>query len=673
VPAARSVVIHGHFYQPPREEPWLEEVEIEPSAAPAHDWNQRIEQECYRAVAAARIPAADGRISRIVNTLEWISFNAGPTLLEWMERRAPATYEAFLGADRASARRLGHGNALAMPYHHVILPLCSPRDRLTEIRWGMADFRRRFGREPEGMWLPETAVDDATLDALAGEGIRFTILAPHQVQGAPADGSPGVYRTGGGRRIVLCPYDGALAHDVAFGPLVRDAQRWYDRMAVDDDVAGRRLVSLACDGETWGHHHHFGEMALAQVLDGLNARPDVTVENFASWLARHPATADVGLVAPSSWSCTHGVDRWRRDCGCKVAPERSTSQAWREPLRQAIDWLAAELHARFDERACAWFADPAAARDRYGSVVGAEPEALSRLVREMAGPGTDQAGWTRAAEWLEIERGALRSQTSCAWFFDDIAGIEAGQVLRYAARAIALAGADAPGLAIEMARRLEPAVSNDHSAGTGRELFLRHLRPEGATLAWIAAGLVAAAELAPECPPPTGYRVEIGESGWRLVHRRTGRRHDFEADLRAEGVSLVVRISAPWLEMPAIFSLEGLPEAPREAVRAALRTAIVLRWFTPDELAGPAEGRLSAREESAAALGRAVRALQSDRGAEAIRRVLDLASLFASYGRSVPFEVQTAFYHVQQSASDLEQRLLAPVARALGFSTRPLP
>lgn len=669
----RSVVIHGHFYQPPREEPWLEEIELEPSAAPAHDWNQRIEQECYRTVVAARRPGADGRIARILNTLEWISFDAGPTLLEWMERRAPDTYQAFLAADRASVIRLGHGNALAMPYHHAILPLSSPADRITEIRWGMADFRRRFGREPEGMWLPETAVDDATLDALAAEGIRFTVLAPHQVDGAPVDGSAGRYQTRSGRTIALFAYDGAVAHDVAFGPLVRDAERWLERLTMEDPATERRLVSLACDGETWGHHHHFGEMALARVIEGLQAAERVTVENFASWLARSPATAEVGLIAPSSWSCSHGVERWRSDCGCRIAPDRATSQAWRAPLREAIDWLGAELHARYEERARQWFADPWTARDRYGSVVGAEPEALTRLVRELARPGTDDEALTRAAEWLEVERGALRTQTSCAWFFDDIGGIEAGQVLRYSARAIALAGADAPGLATSMASRLEAAVSNDPSAGTGKDLFLRQVRPEGATLAWIAAGLIAATELAPGFPPPAGYRVERAEHGWRLIHRRTGRAHTFESSLAIEGVALTMELGAHWLGQVVRFSLEGLPEFAREPVRAALRSAIVHRWFTPDELAAPAEGRLAAREAAQAALTRAVKILVADRGEEAVRRVLDLTSLFASYGRTVPFEVQTVFDRVMQSASEPERRRLAPVGLALGFSTRPNP
>ncbi|MFI5211159.1 MAG: DUF3536 domain-containing protein, partial [Gemmatimonadales bacterium] len=438
-------------------------------------------------------------------------------------------------------------------------------------------------------------------------------------------------------------------------------------------LGDRRLVSLACDGETWGHHHHFGEMALARVLEGLNSTRGITVENFASWLAQHPAEVEVGLVAPSSWSCPHGVDRWRRECGCKVAPERATSQAWRAPLREAIDWLGSELHSRFEAKAGEWFADPWAARDRCGGVVGSTPESFADLAREMVRPGTDPDGLVRAAEWLEIERGALRSQTSCAWFFDDIGGIEAAQVLRYAARAITLAGADAPGLAAAMAARLEPAVSNDPRAGTGRDILLRHLLPDAATLAWLAAGLVAAAELAPEVPAPTGYRVERTGSGWRLVHRRTGRVHCFTASLRVEGVSLIVEVNAPWLGEAALFSLEGLPEIPREAVRAALRTAIVERWFTPEELAGPAEGRHSARDESHVALSRAVKHLHRDRSPEALRRVLELASLNASYGRSIPFDVQTEFYQVQQAAGAREQDALAPVAQALGFSARPHP
>lgn len=455
--SVRSIVIHGHFYQPPREDPWLDDVPVEPSAAPFHDWNERIEHECYRAVVAARVYAPDGRIARIVNTLASISFNFGPTLLEWLERKAPNTYAAVLDADRLSRERNdGHGNAIAMPYYHEILPLASRREKVTEVRWGIADFRRRFGRDPEGMWLPETAVDPETLDVLAAEGIRFTILAPHQVKGAPADGSPGLYRTpgGGGRSIALFVYDGPISSDVAFGPFLKDAKAWLERLVAPGKT---RLVTVATDGETYGHHHRFGEIALAWLLDQLGRRPDVRVENCAAILARQPADREVKLVAPTSWSCPHGVERWRKECGCKMAPERSTQQRWRAPLRQALEWLAGELHARFEREGAAFFPDPWAARDAYNP--------------------RDRQPW-RAGELLELERNALRMFSSCGWFFDDIAGLESVQILKYAARAIELTGEDAPRLEAGLLERLAPAVSNDPAVGNGRDLYVsRVARP----------------------------------------------------------------------------------------------------------------------------------------------------------------------------------------------------
>ena len=476
--SVRSVVIHGHFYQPPREDPWQNQVAAEPSAAPYHDWNQRIEQESYRAVVAARVYAPDGRIAQIVNTLVSISFNFGATLLEWLEREAPETYAAVLEADRASrARHAGHGNAIAMPYHHVILPLGSRRDKVTEVRWGIADFRRRFGRDPEGMWLPETAVDPETLDVLAAEGIGFTILAPHQVEHAPADGSAGRYRTPGGRSIALVVYDGAISHDVAFGPLLKDAAAWAKRLlSAGKSGTERRLVAVATDGETYGHHHKFGEVALAWVLRDLERRRDVRVENFAAFLARHRAEQEVKLVAPTSWSCAHGVERWRADCGCRMAPERPTQQRWRTPLREALDWLAGELHARFEREGGALFDDPWAARDAYGTVVGGAAAGIAQFVAQRLRPGTDRLGERRAPELLELERNALRMFTSCGWFFDDIAGIETIQILRYAARAIDLAGADAARLEAGVLERLARAQSNAPAEGTGRDVYLNHVK-----------------------------------------------------------------------------------------------------------------------------------------------------------------------------------------------------
>ncbi|HVH68302.1 MAG TPA: DUF3536 domain-containing protein [Gemmatimonadales bacterium] len=435
----RSVVIHGHFYQPPRDDPWTGVIPVEASAAPFHDWNERIERECYGPVSSS---------------LASLSFDFGATLLEWMERAASETYRAVIAADR-------HGGAVAMPYHHAILPLSSRRDKVTEVRWGMADFRRRFGREPEGMWLPETAVDHETLDVLAAAGIRFTILAPHQVERAPAGGRPGWYRTASRGRIAVCLYDGPLSHDVAFGPLVRDPTAWAARLA----TAPLDLVAIATDGETFGHHHKEGAVTLARLLEILAGRDDMRAENFATYLARNPPRDEIRLVAPSSWSCPHGVERWRAECGCRAAPERGMHQRWRAPLRAALEWLAAELHALFEREGQPLFGDPWAARDAYGAVEGTPA---------VGDPG---GGGDRRHQLLEMERHALRMFTSCGWFFDDIAGLESVIVLRSAARAIELAGPPASArLEAGLLERLALAPSNDPSVGSGRELYLTRVK-----------------------------------------------------------------------------------------------------------------------------------------------------------------------------------------------------
>lgn len=666
----RSIVIHGHFYQPPREEPWLEEVEAEASAAPAHDWNQRIEQECYRAVVAARIPGADGRIERIVNTLEWISFNFGPTLLEWLERHAPDTYQSVLAADRLSTERLGHGNAIAMPYHHTILPLSTAQDRTTEIRWGIADFHRRFGRMPEGMWLPETAVDEDTLDALAAEGIKFTILAPHQIEGAPPDGSPGLFRTRSGREITLCPYDGPISHDVAFGPLVRDAVAWQSRLLGDGKGKPRRLVAVATDGETYGHHHAFGEMALARLIESLRGEPSARVENFASYLERTPATATVGLVAPSSWSCIHGVERWRADCGCKMAPEKPTQQAWRKPLREGISWLAAQLHSRFAAEAPKWFAEPWAVRDGYGGVIGEPPESGLDWIRRQALRGTDANALVRAAEWLEVERGALRMHTSCAWFFDDLAGLEVRQVLRYAVRALALAEPEPGALLAGFIERLTPAESNEFGAPNGGQMVAALARDPLPHPARIAAGLGAARELMIPLPQTLGYSLEDPGRGFRLRHRRTGWEQPFRIETTLTGVGVLVRLEADWLAEPLVLELNELPELPREAIRQTLRASLIRRWLSKDESDRLHDGRLLPREAALLAFTRAVDGLLEDQGPDARRRVTDLAALYESYGRHVPFDVQTRFFHVRSRLAAGQVAQLDSVARALGFTSR---
>ena len=666
------VAIHGHFYQPPRDDPWLEEVEAEPSAAPFHDWNSRIEQECYRAVVAARIPGAEGRIAGLMNTLEHISFDFGPTLLEWLEREAPDTYQAVLAADRASRARLGHGNAIAMPYHHTILPLSSRRDKVTEIRWGIADFRRRFGREPEGMWLPETAVDHETLEVLAAEGIRFTILAPHQVVRPPDRGMPGLYRTRGGGELAIFVYDGKLSHDVAFGPLTDNAELWASQILEHaGDEQAPAIVSLATDGETYGHHRRFGEMGLAHVIQQLGETAVARIENFASILARHPPRQAVELVSPSSWSCPHGVERWRSDCGCRISypNERVTQQRWRAPLRDAVNWLIAELHALFDREGERHLKDPWGARERYGKVLGAEPVESRAWVRsELREGGTDDS-WVRAAELLELERNALRTLTSCAWFFDDIGGIEAVQVLRYAVRAIELAGAQGPRLEQGLIERLAPAVSNEHALGTGKDIYLRQAKPQIPSEARIAAGLAAAREFAPTAAISLSYASRPGQtpSSLELTHLRTGRRTEFGVEVHLQGLDVETVVSSPALPQPERLRLAHLPDRQREALRLVLRARVIERWFSAEE-----RGKLSRGEQpldaiAHLALGRAVTALEADRSDPAITRTLELLELYQSLGLFVPFDVQTRFYRSWKNDEGNGRRLTG-VARALGFT-----
>lgn len=649
----RSVVIHGHYYQPPREDPWLDQVEREPNAAPFHDWNERIDHECYRAVLAARLVHPDGSIRRIINTLEWTSFNVGPTLLDWMERESPVTYRGFLSADRASVERLGHGNAIAMPYHHIILPLATRRDKTAEVRWGMADFRRRFGRDPVGMWLPETAVDDETLDVLAEQGIAFTVLAPYQVGGAPAGGRPGRYRTGGGRTITLIPYDGALSHDVAFGPLVRDAEAWIRRIvAADMNGTGPHLVAMATDGETYGHHHKFGDMALAATLDGLSRRDDVVVENFASFLARHPATEAVSLVEPSSWSCSHGIERWRSDCGCRLTGD--TNQRWRAPLRSALEWLRAELEAVFLVEGPGHFPNPWEARTAY-AITGA-PSDLP----------------PRARELIELTRNASRMFTSCGWFFDDVAGIETIQILKYAARAIELAGAARPRLEAGLLARLADAVSNDRTRGTAATLYQHEARPRWPADARAAAGYAAISELCPEQVRQVMGGYLVGSRGPGVVetqHRRTGVVQQFATHLhRTAGFGIAIDLVRADGGGTATLELDALPERERRLVREVLRREALREVLGPEDLVRLAHGSTSYADALRAAVIRQVPDDPLDASADRAGRLIRALDLLAIEELDLPFDAQTRLYRMLRAAPAAIRARYGAVAVRMGFA-----
>jgi hypothetical protein len=418
---------------------------------------------------------------------------------------------------------------MASPYHHVILPLASRRDKITEVRWGMADFRRRFGREPEGMWLPEAAVDMETLEVLADEGIRFTLLGPDQVDSGPAHGQPGRVDLGAGKSIAVFVYDGGLSHDVAFGKLLKDADGWVARMAGGEADS---LSIMATDGETFGHHHKWADMALAAVVARLAEPGGPRLENLASFLARSPARAPLTIVEPSSWSCAHGVERWRSDCGCKMAPHLESQQVWRTVLRDALNQLSSELHARFEDEASGFFLDPAAVRDDYAAVLDAPLEVRRWFVEERAAlqeesnaadsVGSGDAGSapsdedvTRALELLEMERDALRMFTSCGWFFDDIAGLEPLQVLRYAAHALQLLGPEGAAMEERLLERLAEAKSNDPDAQDAARLWQTDVLPGAGAGSADSAGeaeLTAAVRAALADPGRTGETALMVEA-----------------------------------------------------------------------------------------------------------------------------------------------------------------
>ena len=519
----RHVVIHGHFYQPPREEPWLELVPRELTAAPEHDWNSRITRECYAPLARARVFDAEGKLRRVLNAYASCSFNVGATLFNWFDTQAPAVAVALKAGDAASRARLGYGNAIAMPYHHLIMPLASRRDKITEVRWGIRDFRARFGRDPDGMWLPETAVDSETLDVLAVEGIRFTILSPHQVTVAPIAGRPGRWHGAAGRNLAIFCYDGTLTHAVAFGDALTAAERLEQRlddapMAAND---GPTITSLATDGETFGHHHRHGDLALASLIDRLEGREHIELTNYSALLAAYPPDEDVTLVENTSWSCSHGIGRWRNDCGCRMDP--ATSQAWRAPLRAGLEALAQGIR---EVSATNW---PSEAGDLWE-------------VRDAAGPDLAGAMHLPAAarQQLEAERHALAMFTSCGWFFDDLARLEPRIVLRHAARALDFVPQPVrEPLEKALLSALALAHSNDPTKGDGVAIWHRDVLAEADGPVRLAAGLAALRDLAPDLID----QLVLTSHTWLLdgddiitQHRTTGR----ETRWRAESVTLGV-------------------------------------------------------------------------------------------------------------------------------------
>lgn len=497
----RYICIHGHFYQPPRENPWLESIEIQDSAAPFHDWNERITAECYGPNARARILDGAGRIRQIVNNYARISFNFGPTLLSWMEETHPQVYEAILEADRESMGLFaGHGSAIAQVYNHVIMPLANERDKRTQVGWGVADFAARFGRDPEGMWLAETAVDVATLEALAAEGIRYTILAPYQAKQIRAlDGGswlplhpgqinprqPYVAHLPSGRSINLFFYDGGVSQAVAFERLLVNGEGFAKRLFQAFGPQQEGLVHIATDGETYGHHHRFGEMALAYALATIEASEVAELINYGAYLDLHPPDMEVEIVENTAWSCAHGVERWRSDCGCHGGGQPGWNQRWRKPLRDALDWLRDQTIQQYEEHAPALLQDPEAARDAYIDIIlHRDQESLDSFfaqhVYDHVPRPLTRAQQNSLLKLLEVQRNAMLMYTSCGWFFDEISGIETNQILQYAGRVLQLSRTISKAYNDWEARFLKllaKAPSNLPQLANGKGVYLKYAHP----------------------------------------------------------------------------------------------------------------------------------------------------------------------------------------------------
>ncbi|HEV2829916.1 MAG TPA: DUF3536 domain-containing protein [Pyrinomonadaceae bacterium] len=524
-----TLIIHGHFYQPPRENPWTGVVDPEPGALPFHDWNERIHAECYQPNSAAHIVAANTGEERIINNYSQISFDFGPTLLSWLERNHAETYSRIIAADAESLlEHDGHGNAIAQAYNHAILPLSNERDRRTQVRWGTADFRYRFGREPESIWLPETACNDAVLDLLIEEGLKFVILAPQQARrirsrtGIPAGPGPTnskrqaaltgksilqrqtaksddwqdvlsgaidtsiaysyFHRDDPTRSIAVFFYDQELAHGIAFEKALASSASLLDRFAKRAIGAGA-MVNVATDGESYGHHHKFGDLCLAYVVSGEAQARGFSLMNYGEYLARFPPQMEVEINngpagEGTSWSCVHGVSRWIRDCGCHTGGNPAWNQSWRGPLRTALDYLRDEAAGCFEQTRGELFTDPWAARDDAISLVLDQFKSREFFLRSHAPRELSSEEQRKALLFLELQRNTLLMYTSCGWFFSDISGIEPIQVLKYACRAIEII--NELGLASARARFLEilsEARSNRPELGNAADIYRQVVEP----------------------------------------------------------------------------------------------------------------------------------------------------------------------------------------------------
>jgi len=493
----KFICIHGHFYQPPRENPWLEDVELQDKAYPYHDWNAKVTQECYRQNAASRILGPDKKIIDIVNNYKNISFDFGPTLMYWLQSHAQEVYDKVIEADKKSMEAFsGHGSAIAQAYNHIILPLANDRDKHTQIIWGLTDFQSRFGRKPEGMWLPETAVDLQTLEILAEYGIKFTILAPRQAKQIRKTGKnqwqkvsendldttmPYLCNLPSGKSINLFFYNGSVSHDVAYGGLLHSGENFASRLAgsfnKDNDQA--QLIHIATDGESFGHHHRHGDMALAYCLHYIETNNLAKITTYGEYLEKFPPTHEVQIWENSSWSCVHGVERWRSNCGCCGDQSLSGQQQWREPLRNALDRLRDKFADAYEQMMSQYCSDPWQIRNQYINVINNRaPENIDGFIKNTIDKKLSYEDKVICLKLLEAQRNAMLMYTSCGWFFDNISGLETLQVMQYAARAMQLHHeVTKTDLVDEFKSSLKKAPGNRKELNNGKEVFEACVEP----------------------------------------------------------------------------------------------------------------------------------------------------------------------------------------------------
>ncbi len=505
----KYICIHGHFYQPPRENPWIEEIELQDSAYPYHDWNERITQECYAPNTVSRILNQEGRVSKIVNNYEKMSFNFGPTVLDWLMKHSPDTYQAILDADKKSLIHFdGHGSALAQAYNHIIMPLANLKDKITQVYWGIRDFEARFNRYPEGMWLPETAVDTETLEILADHDIKFTILSPYQAKrylkllpkekwkdtNGHAIDPRFIYELllPSGRSIHLFFYDGQISNAIAFQGLLKNGHNFANKLlnAFLPNNSDPQLVHVATDGETYGHHHRHGDMALAYALNYIDDKKEVNLTNYSQYLSLIPSTHKVEIHENTSWSCAHGIGRWKEHCGCHTGGKSHWNQDWRKPLRDAFDFLRNELLSLYERESQKFFSDPWKTRDEYISVLlNRQTENVTHFLKNhlIIEQPLDEH-FIKSLQLLEMQRHCMLMYTSCGWFFSELSGIETIQCIQYSARALQLArnyfnwdGED------QYVEKLEKAKSNLDQYKDGKEIYLTLIKPAIANRYKIAA------------------------------------------------------------------------------------------------------------------------------------------------------------------------------------------